>query len=146
MMMRRRAMRRGPSLIGVAATTAVVAGTASAVSHGTQQKMAAGDAAAQQQQAAQAAAAQQQQAAQAAAAQQQAEVDQMQAQQAAMQAQQAAAPPPPQTAAPAAAAPPAASGLTADGIAHLQQLGQLKDAGVLTEDEFAAEKAKILNP
>jgi len=31
-------MRRGPSLIGVAATTAVVAGTATAVSRGTQQK------------------------------------------------------------------------------------------------------------
>jgi hypothetical protein len=29
-------------------------------------------------------------------------------------------------------------------LAQLQQLGQLKEAGVLTEEEFAAQKAKIL--
>jgi hypothetical protein len=27
---------------------------------------------------------------------------------------------------------------------QLQQLGELRDAGVLTEDEFAAQKAKLL--
>jgi hypothetical protein len=29
-------------------------------------------------------------------------------------------------------------------IAQLQKLGELKSAGVLTEEEFAAQKAKIL--
>jgi hypothetical protein len=29
-------------------------------------------------------------------------------------------------------------------MAQLQQLGELKAAGVLTEEEFAAQKAKIL--
>ena len=45
------------------------------------------------------------------------------------------APPP----APAPAAAPAA-----DPIAQLKELGELRDQGVLTEDEFAAQKAKIL--
>lgn len=49
--------------------------------------------------------------------------------------QQAA--PPPQ--APAAAAPPAA-----DTIEQLKALAELKAQGVLTEEEFAAQKAKIL--
>jgi hypothetical protein len=31
-----------------------------------------------------------------------------------------------------------------DPIAQLERLGQLKAAGVLTAEEFAAEKAKIL--
>jgi len=53
--------------------------------------------------------------------------------------QQAAAAPPPQ--APPAAAP------APDRFAALQELGELKASGVLTEAEFAAEKAKILqNP
>ncbi|QKJ18316.1 SHOCT domain-containing protein [Microbacterium hominis] len=46
------------------------------------------------------------------------------------------APPPP---APAAAAPS-----SDDMLAKLTQLGQLKAAGVLTEAEFEAQKAKIL--
>ncbi|MDT2007161.1 SHOCT domain-containing protein [Rhodococcus opacus] len=46
--------------------------------------------------------------------------------------QQPAPPPPP----PPAAAP--------DRISALKQLGELRDQGVLTEDEFAAEKARIL--
>jgi hypothetical protein len=46
------------------------------------------------------------------------------------------APPPP---APEAAAPPAA-----DPIAQLKELAELKDQGILTEEEFAAQKAKIL--
>ena len=29
-------------------------------------------------------------------------------------------------------------------IEQLKQLGELKDQGVLTEDEFAAQKAKLL--
>jgi len=43
--------------------------------------------------------------------------------------------PPPQ-AAPAAPA--------ADPIAQLKELGELRDSGVLTDEEFAAQKAKIL--
>ena len=29
-------------------------------------------------------------------------------------------------------------------IAQLQKLGELRDQGILTDDEFAAEKAKVL--
>jgi hypothetical protein len=43
------------------------------------------------------------------------------------------APPPP---------PPAAE---PDPIEQLKQLAELKDQGILTEEEFAAQKAKILN-
>ena len=51
--------------------------------------------------------------------------------------QQAPAAPPPS--APAAAAP------GGDGrLAQLQQLGELKQQGILTDEEFAAEKARIL--
>lgn len=41
--------------------------------------------------------------------------------------------------APGPAAPPAA-----DPIAQLKELAQLRDSGVLTEEEFVAQKAKIL--
>ena len=51
---------------------------------------------------------------------------------------------PPQ-AAPAPVAAPAAAAPAADPIAKLKELGQLRDSGVLTEEEFAAEKAKVLN-
>jgi outer membrane murein-binding lipoprotein Lpp len=57
------------------------------------------------------------------------------------------APPPPQYApveAPSAAAP-APAPAQPDRIAQLKELGELKAAGVLTEEEFQAEKAKILN-
>ena len=43
---------------------------------------------------------------------------------------------------PAPAAAPVAA--TADPIAQLTQLGQLHEQGVLTDAEFAAQKAKIL--
>lgn len=43
--------------------------------------------------------------------------------------------PPPQAAAPAAAADP---------IAQLKELGELHASGVLTDEEFATQKAKIL--
>ncbi len=46
--------------------------------------------------------------------------------------------PPPQ-----AAPPPQASG-GSDMLEQLQKLGELHAAGVLTEEEFAAQKAKIL--
>jgi hemolysin activation/secretion protein len=70
-----------------------------------------------------------------------AEKDQQQAdaayeeQQAAPQ-QQAYAPPPPP--------PPPQAPAESDMLTQLQQLGELKAAGVLTEEEFAAQKAKIL--
>ena len=58
--------------------------------------------------------------------------------------QMAAAAPPPQAApAPAPAPAPAASG-TDDVIEQLTKLGGLRDSGILTDEEFAAEKAKIL--
>jgi hypothetical protein len=56
--------------------------------------------------------------------------------------QQEAAQAPPE-AAPAAAAP-AAPAPGASMLDQLKQLGELKTQGVLTEDEFAAQKAKLL--
>ena len=44
--------------------------------------------------------------------------------------------------APAPAAPAAAS--TDEVLEQLQKLGELKAQGILTEDEFAAQKAKLL--
>ncbi len=43
-----------------------------------------------------------------------------------------------------AAPPPPAAPSTDDTIAQLKELAKLKDAGVLTDEEFAAQKAKIL--
>ncbi len=66
---------------------------------------------------------------------------------AARQAAAAAPPPtaepaaPPPAAAPAAAAP---GGLTDEAIGKLQKLADLRAAGVLTEEEFATQKARIL--
>jgi hypothetical protein len=57
--------------------------------------------------------------------------------------EQQVAPPPQQYAAPAPAPAPAASG-TDDMISQLQKLGELRDQGILTDDEFAAQKAKVL--
>ena len=51
-------------------------------------------------------------------------------------AQQAPPPPPP---------PPAAALDTDDMLAQLKQLGELHEAGVLTDEEFAAQKAKIMS-
>ncbi len=60
--------------------------------------------------------------------------------------QQYAEPPPQQYAEPVYAAPPppAAAAPEADPLEQLKKLGELKAAGVLTEEEFAAQKAKIL--
>jgi len=113
-----------PGLIGMAARTAVVAGTASAVAGGVQHH---------QQQKYQAQADQQAAEQQQAYEQQQAEYQQQQAQMQQM-AQQAAAQ---QQAAPAA-------GPGDDMMAQLQQLATLHTQGVLTDDEFAAAKAKLL--
>lgn len=55
--------------------------------------------------------------------------------------QQYAEPPPQQQYAPP---PPAPAAPAADPIAQLKELAALKDQGVLTDSEFAAQKAKIL--
>lgn len=119
-------MRRGgrPGLIGLAARTAVVAGTATAVSGSMsrRQQQQAQNTYEQQQYEAQQQQAQMQQAAQEAVAQQQ-------AQQAAI-AQQTA---------PAAPAAPAD-----DLMAKLQQLATMHTQGLLSDDEFAAAKGKLL--
>jgi hypothetical protein len=113
-MMRRRAV--GRSVARVAVGTAVVAGTAGAVHHHQEQKYAQKDAAAQQQQ------------------------DQAYQQGVAdAQAQQQQASPPAQYAAPAPQVP--AQG---DLTSKLNDLAQLHTAGVLTDEEFAAAKAKLL--
>lgn len=113
-----------PGLIGMAARTAVVAGTATAVAGGVRSHQ---DAKANQAAEAQAYEQQQQQAQMDAAA-----ANAVAQQQAAMA---AAAP-----AAPAAPAPAAGT----DIVAELQKLGALHDQGILSDDEFAAAKAKLL--
>ena len=114
--MRRRMGR--PGLVGTMARTAVVAGTATAVSGGMQRRRAGKDQAAYNEQAA----------AQA----NDAEMAEMQAQLAALQAQQA----------PAAAAPAAAGG--DDTIAQLQKLADMHASGILDDAEFASAKARLL--
>jgi hypothetical protein len=106
-----------PGLIRGVARTAVVAGTATAVS---------GRVARRQNQ-------------------KWAEKDYEQQQQYAAQQQQYAAPPP-QYAEPAPAPAPAAAPAAGmeSVIDQLKQLGELRDAGVLTEAEFDAQKAKLL--
>ena len=122
--------RRGPGLLRTAATTAVVAGTATAVSKGVSGSMDEAAMSKQQQM-------EQQQVAQTAANQAQTELEQMKAQLAAMQAQQLQAD---QAQATTAAAPSAQPDL----IAQLQRLAQLKQAGALSEYEFQTAKAKLL--
>ena len=111
--MRRR--RGGRGIIGVMATTAVVAGTAGAVSHHQQQKYA-NKAEAQQAEAAQ----------QQAEAQSQQQVAELQQQVNSMQAQ------------------PAAGG-GSDMMAQLQQLESMQAAGLLTPEQFEAAKNKLLS-
>jgi hypothetical protein len=92
-----------PGLLGAAARTAVVAGTATAVSGRVQRR---------------------------------AEERDLRDQQAAAYRQQQYAEPAP---APAAAPPPAQ-----DRVAQLKDLADLKAQGLLTDEEFAAEKARVL--
>ena len=94
-----------PGLIGTAARTAVVAGTATAVSGRVARRQA----------------------------------SRAQPQVGAAASEQAPPPPPP----PPPPSPPSGSG-TADTIAQLKELAQLKDDGILTDAEFEAQKAKIL--
>jgi hypothetical protein len=57
-----------------------------------------------------------------------------------LEAQQAAAAPPPAAAAPA----PAAGGMSDQTIQQLKDLAALHEQGVLTDEEFTAQKQKIL--
>jgi hypothetical protein len=115
--------RRGrPGLVGTMARTAVVAGTATAVVGGMSRHQ---QAKAEQSADAQAYQDMQDQASQ------QAAIDAAVAQQ--MAAQQMAPPPAPA---------PAAGGSSV--IDQLKELAALKDAGVLTEAEFTAQKTKLL--
>ncbi len=100
-----------PGLIRGVARTAVVAGTATAVSNRVSRRQAGRWAAKEEEQ-----------------------YQQQQNQQQPQYEQQA--PPPP--------AAPAGSDMDAK-LAQLKQLGELKDAGVLSEAEFEAQKAKILS-
>jgi hypothetical protein len=122
--------RRGPGLVGTMATAAVIGGTAAATSHAVDRRMNRKD---QEKQAATDA--------QYAAMQSQADMEEMQAQMAAMQAQQAQQA---MMAQQAQAAPPPAAAAGPDLMEQLQKLAQLKDAGALTDDEYAAAKAKLL--
>jgi len=102
------------------ARTAVVAGTASAVSGRVQRrqanKFAEKDAAT-------------------AAKQQEAYDQQMSQQQPAYQQQPVYQQPAP---------PPAASGISDEALQQLKELGALREQGILTDAEFAAQKAKVL--
>jgi hypothetical protein len=66
---------------------------------------------------------------------QNAQLQQAQAQQAQMQQAPTAAPPPP---------PPAAGGMNPNTIEQLKQLGELHEQGILTDEEFAAQKKALL--
>ena len=68
------------------------------------------------------------------------------AQEAAASPQQTYAPPPAAPAPPVAPAAPAAPAPDISAqLAQLKQLGELKDQGLLTEAEFAAQKQRILS-
>lgn len=108
-----------PGLIGLAARTAVVAGTANAVSGGMARRQQRRDQSSYEQE-------------QYEAAQQQAMMQQ--SAQDALAQQQPAAP----------AAPAAAPAPGTDLIAELQKLAALKEAGVLNDAEFTAAKSKLL--
>jgi sortase (surface protein transpeptidase) len=112
-----------PGLIGMAARTAVVAGTATAVSGGV----------ARHQQRKEQERYEQQQYEQQQAYQQQQAMAQQAAQEQAYQ-QAAAAPPGPTAASPAGG----------DMMAQLQQLATMHSQGILSDAEFAAAKAKLL--
>ena len=106
-------------LLGMAARTAVVAGTATHVAGNVQRR--------QQRRWAEKDAAQQ-------------PPQQYEEQQPPPQ-QQYAAPPPPPPPPPPAAAAPAGGG---DLVGQLKQLGELHPQGAITDEEFAAAKAKLL--
>ena len=70
-------------------------------------------------------------------------LNQLEAQQYAAPPQQQYAPPPPQQYAPPPPPAPSAGGGT-DVVSQLTELAKLRDAGVLSPEEFEAAKAKLL--
>ena len=112
-----------PGLVGTMARTAVVAGTATAVSGGMVRHAQKKEMASQQDEYYQQQMMQQQ-------------IDEAAA--AAVAAQQPAAPPP------AAAAAPAPAPAEDPTITKLKELAGLHDAGILSDEEFSAAKARIL--
>jgi Short C-terminal domain len=60
------------------------------------------------------------------------------------QAQPEAAKPAAADATPPEAAKPTAAAVTEEQVTELERLAKLKEEGILTDEEFAAEKAKIL--
>lgn len=108
-----------PGLVRTMGRTAVIAGTATAVSGGMQRRRAGRDQAAAQEQ------------------NEDLQMQDMQAQLDQLQQQQQAAPPPPP--------PPAAAPAGGDLMAELEKLGQMRTAGLLDDAEFAAAKAKLLS-
>ncbi len=122
--------RQGPGLVGTMARTAVIAGTATATVGATKAIMGGGSS---KQAAAEQDAAQQQQIADL-----EAQQAQLAAQQQALAAQAAAQP----AAAPAVAQP--APGSMDDQMAQIQKLAQMKEQGLITEEEFQAKKKQIL--
>lgn len=133
--------RRGPGLVNTMARTAVIAGTATAVSGATANKMQQSAQAQQMQQQAQVQAMVNQQLAEQQALTEQQQLQQQLAEQQA-QLQQLMQ----QQAAPQAAAAPVEAGPSAAElrIMKLKELAALRDAGILTEAEFESEKARIL--
>jgi hypothetical protein len=43
-----------------------------------------------------------------------------------------------------AAAPASGGGISADSVQRLQELGKLHEQGILTDDEFSAQKERVL--
>lgn len=107
-----------PGLLGMAARTAVVAGTATAVSGAVQRR----------------------QMSKAEAAQQEAMLQRQAIEETAIAAVSEYAPPP----APPAAPAPAAAPQQLDLVAQLQQLGELKQQGLLTDAEFDQAKKQLM--
>ena len=62
----------------------------------------------------------------------------------AQMAQQQPPPPPQQPVYQQPPPPPASAGISNEALEQLKQLGALKDQGILTEQEFGVQKAKIL--
>jgi hypothetical protein len=112
-----------PGLIRGVARTAVIAGTATSVSNRVSRRQAGRWAAKDQQQ-----------------------YEQQQYEQQQYEQQQSAQPQYAQQPVPQQPAPPqeAPSSDMSDKLAQLQQLGELKTAGVLTDEEFYQQKARIL--
>jgi len=72
---------------------------------------------------------------------QNARIEELEAQQYQQQQQQYAAPAPP---APGPPAPAPNQGISPEAMEQLKQLADLKSQGILTDEEFAAQKAKLL--